>query len=117
VILPNIVEEGQKTLLKSRIVIIGVGALGSVVANNLVRAGVGRTLIVDRDFVEMNNLQRQMLFDEGDIGILKAIATVEKLRRVNSDVEIEAMVKDLNYTNAEEIMGGVDLVLDGTDNM
>jgi adenylyltransferase/sulfurtransferase len=117
VILPNIGEEGQKTLLKSKIAIIGCGALGTVVANNLVRAGVGKISIIDRDFVELNNLQRQILFDEDDIGIPKAVAAAEKLKRVNSDVEIEAMVKDLNHMNAEKIMSGVDLVLDGTDNM
>jgi adenylyltransferase/sulfurtransferase len=117
VILSNIGEEGQKTLLKSKIAIIGCGALGTVVANNLVRAGVGKISIIDRDFVELNNLQRQILFDEDDIGIPKAVAAVEKLKRVNSDVEIEAMVKDLNHMNAEKIMSGVDLVLDGTDNM
>ena len=117
VILPNIGEEGQKTLLKSKIAIIGCGALGTVVANNLVRAGVGKISIIDRDFVELNNLQRQILFDEDDIGIPKAVAAAEKLKRVNSDVEIEAMVKDLNHLNAEKIMSGVDLVLDGTDNM
>ena len=117
VILPNIGEEGQKTLLKSKITIIGCGALGTVVANNLVRAGVGKISIIDRDFVELNNLQRQILFDEDDIGIPKAVAAAEKLKRVNSDVEIEAMVKDLNHMNAEKIMSGVDLVLDGTDNM
>ncbi|MBU1290396.1 ThiF family adenylyltransferase [bacterium] len=117
VILPNIGEEGQKTLLKSKIAIIGCGALGTVVANNLVRAGVGKISIIDRDFVELNNLQRQILFDEDDIGIPKAVAAAEKLKRVNSDVEIEAMVKDLNHMNAEKIMSDVDLVLDGTDNM
>lgn len=104
VILPNIGEEGQKTLLKSKIAIIGCGALGTVVANNLVRAGVGKISIIDRDFVELNNLQRQILFDEDDIGIPKAVAAAEKLKRVNSDVEIEAMVKDLNHMNAEKIM-------------
>ena len=117
VILPNIGVEGQKTLLKSKIAIIGCGALGTVAANNLVRAGVGKISIIDRDFVELNNLQRQILFDEDDIGIPKAVAAAEKLERVNSDVEIEAMVKDLNHMNAEKIMSGVDLVLDGTDNM
>ena len=117
VILPNIGEKGQKILLKSKIAIIGCGALGTVVANNLVRAGVGKISIIDRDFVELNNLQRQILFDEDDIGIPKAVAAAEKLKRVNSDVEIEAMVKDLNHMNAEKIMSGVDLVLDGTDNM
>jgi len=117
VILPNIGEEGQKILLKSKIAVIGCGALGTVVANNLVRAGVGKISIIDRDFVELNNLQRQILFDEDDIGIPKAVAAVEKLKRVNSDVEIEAIVKDLNHMNAEKIMSGVDLILDGTDNM
>ena len=117
VILPNIGEEGQKTLLKSRVAIIGCGALGTVVANNLVRAGVGKISIIDRDFVELNNLQRQILFDEDDMGIPKAVTAAEKLKRMNSDVEIEAMVKDLNHMNAEKIMSGVDLVLDGTDNM
>lgn len=117
VILPNIGEKGQKTLLKSKIIIIGCGALGTVVANNLVRAGVGKISIIDRDFVELNNLQRQILFDEDDIGIPKAVAAAEKLKRVNSDVEIEAMVKDLNHMNAEKIIRGADLVLDGTDNM
>lgn len=117
VILPNIGEGGQKTLLKSKIAIIGCGALGTIVANNLVRAGVGKISIIDRDFVELNNLQRQILFDEDDIGIPKAVAAAENLKRVNSDVEIEAMVKDLNHMNAEKIMSGVDLVLDGTDNM
>lgn len=117
VILPNIGEEGQKTLLKSKIAIIGCGALGTVVANNLVRAGVGKISIIDRDFVELNNLQRQILFDEDDIGVPKAVAAAEKLKRVNSDVEIKAMVKDLNHMNAEKIVSGVDLVLDGTDNM
>ena len=117
VILPNIGAEGQKTLLKSKIAIIGCGALGTVAANNLVRAGVGKISIIDRDFVELNNLQRQILFDEDDIGIPKAVAAAEKLKKVNSDVEIEAVVKDLNHMNAEKIMSGVDLVLDGTDNM
>ena len=117
VILPNIGEEGQKTLLKSKIAIIGCGALGTVVANNLVRAGVGKISIIDRDFVELNNLQRQILFDEDDIGIPKSVAAAEKLKRVNSDVEIMAIVKDLNHMNAEKIMSDVDLVLDGTDNM
>ncbi|TFG91826.1 MAG: NAD(P)H-binding protein, partial [Candidatus Atribacteria bacterium] len=117
IILPNIGEEGQKILLKSKIAIIGCGALGTVTANNLVRAGVGKISIIDRDFVELNNLQRQILFDEDDIGMPKAIAAAEKLKRVNSDVEIEAMVKDLNHMNVEKILSGVDLVLDGTDNM
>lgn len=117
ILLAEIGEEGQKKLLKSRIAIIGAGALGSVVANNLVRAGVGEISIIDRDFVELNNLQRQMLFDETDIGVPKAIAAVEKLKRVNSEITVEAVVKDLNNTNIEESIKDADLVLDGTDNM
>ncbi len=117
ILLREIGEEGQKRLLESKIAIIGVGALGCVVANNLVRAGAGRILIVDRDFVELNNLQRQMLFDEDDVDLPKAVAAVEKLRRVNSEVEIEPVVKDLNHTNAEKILRGVELLLDGTDNL
>jgi len=116
--LPEIGREGQKRLLSSTVALIGCGALGTVVASNLVRAGVGRVKIVDRDYIELNNLQRQILFDEEDIarGLPKAVAAAEKLRRVNSQVRIEPLVTDVNPGNVEEIIGDVDLVLDGTDN-
>ncbi|MFQ6058169.1 MAG: ThiF family adenylyltransferase [Anaerolineae bacterium] len=118
VIFPGVGQEGQRRLLASAVAVIGCGATGSILANNLVRAGVGRVRIIDRDYIELNNLQRQTLFDEEDIarGLPKAVAAAEKLRRVNSGVEIEPLVADVNYDNVEGLMGDVDLVLDGTDN-
>ena len=117
VILQNIGEEGQEKLLNSSVAIVGCGALGTVAANNLARAGVGKISIIDRDFVELNNLQRQMLFDENDIGAPKAVAAAEKIASINSDIEVHPIIKDINYTNIEEILKGVDLVIDGTDNI
>ena len=116
-ILANIGEDGQKTLKKSHILIVGCGALGTVAANNLTRAGIGKISILDRDFVELNNLQRQILFDENDVGEPKAIAATRKLESINSEVEVIPIVKDLNHSNIEEIIKDVDLVLDGTDNI
>jgi adenylyltransferase/sulfurtransferase len=116
-ILQNIGEEGQRKLKKSHVLIVGCGALGTVAANNLVRTGTGKISILDRDFVELNNLQRQILFDEDDVGEPKAIAATRKLKSINSDIEIVPLVKDLNHTNIEEIIKDVDLVLDGTDNI
>ncbi len=116
VILPQIGSDGQEKLSESRVVIIGCGALGSVVANTLARAGVGRIVIIDRDFVELNNLQRQVLFTETDVGRPKAIAACEQLERINSAIEVEPVVKDVNQTNIESMIQGADLVLDGTDN-
>ncbi|MFQ6016223.1 MAG: ThiF family adenylyltransferase [Anaerolineae bacterium] len=117
-IYPGIGQEGQEKLLSSAVAIIGCGATGSVMANNLTRAGVKRIKIADRDYIELNNLQRQILFDEQDIerGLPKAVAAAEKLRAINSDVEIEALVTDVNAGNVEGIIEDVDLVLDGTDN-
>lgn len=117
-IFPDIGREGQGRLLASAVTVIGCGALGSVIANNLARAGIGHLRIVDRDYVELNNLQRQVLFDEEDItqGLPKAIAAAEKLRRVNSGVEIEPIVADVNPDNVEALITGADLVMDGTDN-
>ena len=118
ILLSEVGREGQEKLLSSTVAVIGCGALGTVIASSLVRAGVGRVKIVDRDYIELNNLQRQVLFDEEDIarGLPKAIAAAEKLRRVNSQVEIEPVVADVNTGNVEEIIAGVDLIMDGTDN-
>ena len=116
-ILQNIGEEGQKKLLNSNVAIVGCGALGTVAANNLARAGIGKISIIDRDFVELNNLQRQMLFDENDVGAPKAVAAAEKIASINSDIEVKPIIKDVNYTNIEEILSDVDLVIDGTDNI
>jgi molybdopterin/thiamine biosynthesis adenylyltransferase len=115
---PAIGEEGQAKLGRGSVVIIGCGALGTNIANLLVRAGVGKARIVDRDFIEPHNLQRQVLFDEEDIkaGLPKAIAAQRHLRKVNSSVEIEAIVADANYTNIEGFCSGADVILDGLDN-
>jgi len=119
VLVAGIGKSGQEKLLKSRVLVIGCGALGTVIANNLVRAGIGYMRIVDRDYVELDNLQRQMLFDEEDVekGMPKALAAADKLRRINSSVEIEAEVKDVNRKNIEELIKDVDIVVDGTDNL
>src|SRR5258708_19089240 len=111
-------EKGQQRLLKSSAVLVGCGVLVTMTANLLVRAGVGRLRIVDRDFVEPSNLQRQTLFDEADAreALPKAVAAERKLRAINSGVAVEGVVSDLTPTNAEELLGGFDLILDGTDN-
>ncbi len=118
IIFPPFGEQGQERLLAARAVLIGCGANGTVIANTLARAGVGKLSIVDRDFVELNNLQRQVLFDEEDIvrGTPKAIAAAEKLKRVNSSIAIEGIVTDVNTENIEDLVRGANIVLDGTDN-
>jgi molybdopterin-synthase adenylyltransferase len=92
-------EEGQRRLLAGRAVVIGCGALGSVIAESLVRAGVGFVRIADRDFVDLTNLQRQVLYDEEDVRqrLPKAVAAADKLRRINSEVRIEPHVVDVTY--------------------
>ena len=116
---PGIGEEGQKKLGNSCVVIIGCGALGTVIATSLVRAGVGKVKVIDRDFIEYHNLQRQVIFDEEDIqnGLPKAIAAERHLKKVNSSVEIEGIVADVNYANIERLVTGADLILDGLDNL
>ena len=111
-------EKGQMELASKSVLIVGVGALGTVLANHLVRAGVGLVRIVDRDYVEMSNLQRQMLFDEQDVqnSLPKAIAAERKLKAINSSVTIEAFVTDVTVMTLPELLEGIDLVLDGTDN-
>ncbi|MEE9295540.1 MAG: ThiF family adenylyltransferase [Phycisphaerae bacterium] len=111
-------EKGQQRLLGSRVLLVGCGALGTVLANTLVRSGLGHLLICDRDYIELNNLQRQVLFDEDDIaeGLPKAVAAARKLRRINREVQVQAQVTDVNHTNIERLAAGADLLLDGTDN-
>jgi adenylyltransferase/sulfurtransferase len=117
VLLPEIGTGGQQRLRESRAVIVGLGALGSSAANFLVRAGIGQVVLVDRDIVELHNLQRQILYTEGDINRPKAVAAAEILHQINSSVEIETQTKDLNVSNAEKLLVGADVVLDGTDNL
>lgn len=111
-------EQGQAKLMKARVAIVGMGALGTVLANHMVRAGVGFIRLIDRDFVEASNLQRQMLYDEADAEASepKAIAAAKRLRQANSLVALEPVVADLHPANAEALLSGVDLILDGTDN-
>jgi len=111
-------EEGQKRLLETRAVVVGCGALGTALAGLLVRAGVGRLRLVDRDFVELSNLQRQTLFEEADArdALPKAVAAERRLRAANADVAIEGVVADVTPENVAELAGGFPLILDGTDN-
>jgi molybdopterin-synthase adenylyltransferase len=119
ILLPQIGEEGQRALAESRVLVVGVGALGSTIAELLARAGIGHLRLVDRDIVEFSNLQRQVLFDESDAisGTPKAIAATRRLTAVNSGISIEPMVLDLASDNVLALLEEVDLVLDGTDNV
>ena len=111
-------EEGQRKLLASSAVIVGCGAIGASTAQLLARAGVGRLRVIDRDFVEYSNLQRQALFDENDArdSLPKATAAERKLRQLNSDIAIKGVVADVTPENVAELLDGFDLILDGTDN-
>lgn len=110
--------EGQRRLKASRVLICGCGALGGAVADGLTRAGVGFLRIVDRDFVELTNLQRQVLFDEADVasGLPKAICAANRLRSINSTIQIEPQVLDLSAGNILQLAEDVNLIIDGTDN-
>jgi adenylyltransferase/sulfurtransferase len=112
----NIGKEGQNKLKKAAVAIIGIGALGTVCAELLARAGVGKLLLVDRDIVELSNLQRQVLFDESDIGKPKADAAKEKLSKINSEVKIEAKSEDIDYKNVNLVVRP-DIIIAATDNM
>jgi molybdopterin-synthase adenylyltransferase len=118
ILFAGIGDGGQQKLLGASAVLAGCGALGTVVANLLVRAGVGRLRIIDRDFVEPSNLQRQTLFEEADAreALPKAVAAERRLRAINSDVQVEGIVGDLTAENCTELLGGFELILDGTDN-
>jgi adenylyltransferase/sulfurtransferase len=118
ILFAGIGEEGQQRLLASSAVMVGCGAIGAAAAALLVRAGVGRVRVLDRDFVEPSNLQRQTLFDEDDAraALPKAVAAERKLRAINNSVAVEGLVRDLNPRNAAELLSGFDLILDGTDN-
>ena len=132
-LLPGFGEEGQKKLLGATALVVGCGALGTVIANMLARAGVGHLIIVDRDFIEITNLQRQILFDENDVknAIPKAEAAKAKIATINSQVKVSAVVDDVNHTNIEWLAGvkpdgsdavdspagkKVDIIVDGVDN-
>ncbi|HSE99138.1 MAG TPA: ThiF family adenylyltransferase [Blastocatellia bacterium] len=118
ILFEGIGEEGQQRLSESSAVIIGCGALGALQAETLARAGIGLIRLVDRDFVEESNLQRQIMFEESDARdrLPKSVAAAARLARVNSSVRVEPVVADVSFENVEEIIEGADVVLDGTDN-
>ncbi len=118
ILFPEIKRDGQRKLLSSKILLVGCGALGAAHAETLARAGVGNIRVVDRDFVEFSNLQRQSLFSETDAStrLPKAIAAKNRLLEINSEIKVEAIVTDVNYSNIENLIKDCDLILDGTDN-
>jgi molybdopterin-synthase adenylyltransferase len=118
ILFSGIGAEGQAKLLQSRVLLIGCGALGSVMAEILVRAGIGRLTIVDRDYIDETNLQRQSLYTEADClaGLPKAAAAARHLSEINSRVELTAKILDVNASTIEDLVAGHDLILDGTDN-
>ncbi len=118
ILFSGIQQVGQERLAQSHAVIIGCGALGALQAEMLARAGVKNLRIIDRDFIEASNLQRQIMFEESDVAerLPKAIAAQNRITRINSDIAVDARVVDVNYTNIEELIHDADVVLDGTDN-
>jgi adenylyltransferase/sulfurtransferase len=111
--------EGQRKILAARVAVIGIGALGTVIANNLCRAGVGCLRLIDRDYVELSNLQRQVLFDEEDAAaeIPKAEAACDHLSKINAEVKLEPVAVHVDSSNIEGLIKDIDVVLDGSDNM
>lgn len=118
VVLPEIGSAGQARLRQTKVAIVGCGALGSAAGEILARAGVGQITLIDRDLVELTNLQRQVLYTEADVGqqLPKAEAMRRHLTEINSSISVTAITADLNYRNARELLAGADLLLDGTDN-
>lgn len=118
ILFPGIGLAGQQKLLDAHVAIVGCGALGSFSAAALARSGIGRLRIIDRDYVELSNLQRQWLFEEADAGqgLPKAIAASRAIARVNAGVHVEPVVADVTPSNLDDLASGVDLILDGTDN-
>jgi molybdopterin/thiamine biosynthesis adenylyltransferase len=118
-LLPGFGEDGQRRLRDATVMLVGCGALGCVAADLLARAGVGHLVIADRDFIELSNLQRQVLFDENDVadGMPKAEAAKRRIARINSQVQVTAIVDDINDRNIEKYAVGVDMFVDGLDNI
>jgi molybdopterin-synthase adenylyltransferase len=118
ILFPQIGEAGQQKICDARVAIVGCGALGSFQAESLARAGVGYLRLIDRDYVEVSNLQRQWLYSEADAKAEtpKAVAAARRLRELNSEMDLAPCVADLTPSNAEELLSGCELILDGTDN-
>lgn len=117
IILPNIKKAGQEKLSKATVTVIGMGALGSIISETLVRAGIGKIRIVDRDVVDLDNLHRQILYNEQMVGEPKAVVAAEYLQSINQDVNVTPYMKDLNFSNIELIVSNSNIILDGTDNL
>lgn len=117
VILPQIGKEGQRRLSAAKVLLVGCGGTGGAIAQLLVRAGIGKITLLDRDVVEESNLHRQLLFDQKDIGCPKAYLAAEKLKAVNPETEIVGIAEDFSALNAENLVREADIVMDGTDNM
>ena len=117
IIFSEIGKKGQEKLSKSAVAIVGLGALGSVSADLMARAGIEKLILIDRDIVEISNLQRQSLFDESDVGKPKALAAREKLRKINSNIQINFFIDNMNFGNVGKLLNKIDLILDCTDNL
>lgn len=117
-LLPQIGAEGQKKIAAAKVLVVGCGGLGTHIADTLARAGVGRLVLADRDVVELTNLQRQVLFDEANVGegLPKAEAAKRRLATINSQIAVTAIVDDVNHTNIRKLATDCDLILDGLDN-
>jgi adenylyltransferase/sulfurtransferase len=116
-ILPEIGRSGQEKLRKSKVIIVGSGGLGCAISQILVRGGLGEVTLYDDDRIDLENLHRQILFDENDVGRFKAETAVEKLSRMNSDVRVRVVVERVSEANVESLFDGADLVVDATDNL
>ncbi|MFW5945596.1 MAG: ThiF family adenylyltransferase [Candidatus Natronoplasma sp.] len=116
-VLPEIGEKGQEKIEEGKVAVFGLGALGSPITDALARTGVGELKLIDRDFVEKSNLNHQVLFDERDLGKPKAEVAEERVRHINSQVQVEGKVTNIGPNNIEDLIKDVDLVMDGTDNL
>jgi len=116
-ILPQLGKEGQKRLSAAKVLLVGIGGTGCAIAEFLVRAGIGKLTLLDRDVVEKSNLHRQLLFEEKDVGAPKAYLAPEVLGRINSEVQISGLAEDFSPSNAEKLVRDADIVMDGTDNL
>jgi molybdopterin-synthase adenylyltransferase len=117
ILLPQVGIDGQRRIRAGRVVVIGVGALGTIAAELLARAGVGHLTVIDRDVVELSNLQRQLLFTPADLGQAKAAVAAARLNLINPEVEIVPVVADVNTTNIEDLIAGADVILECSDNV
>lgn len=116
-VLPEIGDEGQKKIKNAKIVVLGLGSLGSAIADSLVRTGIGHIRVVDRDYVEISNLNHQILYDEDSLGKPKVEAGAERLEKINSEGKIEPIAVNISSSNIEDLIEDADVVLDATDNM